>query len=104
MDLNQNEWASQLEADENAVVLDVRTPDEWEEGIIPQAIMIDIYRGQGFLDDVEKLDKSKNYYVYCKAGGRSAQACQLMNQMGFRNTYNLLGGFSQWHGPTELPN
>lgn len=104
MDLNQNEWASQLEADENAVVLDVRTPDEWEEGIIPQAIMIDIYRGQGFLDDVEKLDKSKNYYVYCKAGGRSAQACQLMNQMGFRNTYNLWGGFSQWQGPTELPN
>lgn len=104
MDLNQNEWAAQLESDDNAVILDVRTPEEWEEGIIPGAMMIDIYRGQGFIDDISQLDKSKNYYVYCKAGSRSKQACQVMNQMGFHHTFNLVGGFSHWTGDTELPN
>ena len=47
---------------------------------------------------IEALDKTKNYYVYCKAGARSAQACSIMNQLGIANTYNLVGGFSQWQG------
>ena len=97
-DLSQNEWAEQLENDANAVVLDVRTDHEVAEGIIPKAIHIDIYRGQEFINEIETLDKSKNYYVYCKAGGRSGQACSIMNQLGFENAYNLLGGFSQWRG------
>jgi len=103
MDLSQNEWAEQLKNDPNAVILDVRTPSEWSEGVIPNAAMIDIYRGQGFIYDVDQLDKSKNYYVYCKAGGRSAQACQIMNQLGFEKTFNLLGGMMQWKGEVVSP-
>ncbi|EIJ39692.1 rhodanese-like domain-containing protein [Galbibacter orientalis] len=97
-DLTQEEWAEELAQDSNAVILDVRTEEEVEDGYIPNAINIDIYKGQGFLDEVEKLDKSKNYYVYCRSGARSAQACTLMNQLGFENTSNLLGGFSNWEG------
>jgi len=63
-------------------------------------INIDIRQGQGFLDEIEKLDKSKNYYVYCRSGARSAQACNLMEQIGFDTTYNLLGGFMEWDGET----
>ena len=103
MNLNQTDWVSQLEADENAVILDVRTDDEWNEGYIPNAVNIDIYKGQGFIYEVDQLDKSKNYYVYCKAGARSEQACQIMSQLGFENTYNLLGGFLQWRGAVETP-
>lgn len=103
MNLSQQDWISQLEADTNAVILDVRTEDECNEGIIPNAIMIDIYKGQGFIYQVEELDKSKNYYVYCKAGGRSAQACAVMNQLGFENTFNLEGGFMQWKGEVAFP-
>jgi rhodanese-related sulfurtransferase len=98
MDLSQSEWKSKLESDPNAVILDVRTEEEWNEGIIPNAILNDIYKGQGFLYRLDELDKDKNYYVYCKAGGRSAQACAIMNQMGFQTTYNLEGGFSNWKG------
>ncbi len=98
MNLSQEEWTSKLNEDTNATILDVRTPDEWDEGFIPNAKKIDIHRGQEFLDEVAALDKSKNYYVYCKAGGRSQQACQLMNQMGFENAYNLVGGFTGWKG------
>lgn len=97
-DLTQHEWISELKADNNAVVLDVRTPEEVADGIIPNAIHIDIFKGQGFIDEVQQLDKTKTYFVYCKAGGRSGQACSVMNQLGFKKTYNLLGGFSEWQG------
>lgn len=97
-DLSQEEWAEQLSNDNNAFILDVRTEQEIEEGYIPNATNIDIYKGQEFLDELEKLDKSKNYYVYCRSGNRSGQACALMNNMGFENTYNLEGGFMNWDG------
>ncbi|NRA94424.1 MAG: rhodanese-like domain-containing protein [Psychroserpens sp.] len=97
-DLSQEEWTSRLIAHNNAVVLDVRTPEEVAQGIIPDAIHIDIYKGQGFIDEVEQLDKSKAYFVYCKMGGRSGQACAVMNQLGFEETYNLKGGFTEWQG------
>ncbi|WP_293873095.1 rhodanese-like domain-containing protein [Flavobacterium sp.] len=98
MDLSQQDWKKQLDRDQNAVILDVRTSDECSDGIIPQAIFNDIYKGQLFIDKLNELDISKNYYVYCKAGARSAQACVIMNQMGFENTYNLVGGFMKWIG------
>jgi rhodanese-related sulfurtransferase len=98
MNLVQEVWVDQLENDENAVVLDVRTEDECNEGMIPGAINIDIYKGQGFIYLIEELDKSKNYYVYCRSGGRSGQACSIMNQLGFEKTYNLLGGMMEWNG------
>jgi rhodanese-related sulfurtransferase len=103
MDLSQNDWTSQLAADNNAIILDVRTPEECAEGIIPNAICIDIFKGQGFIYEVDALDKTKNMYVYCKAGGRSAQACGVMNQLGFEKTYNLVGGFMQWQGEVVVP-
>ncbi|GAA4024739.1 rhodanese-like domain-containing protein [Flavobacterium cheonhonense] len=104
MNLSQQDWKTQLDRDPDAVILDVRTAEECSEGYIPKAINIDIYKGQGFIYAVDELDKSKNYYVYCKAGGRSAQACQIMNQMGFENTYNLDGGFMNWKGDVAFSN
>lgn len=98
-DLQQKDWTKQLAEDNNSIVLDVRTLEEVEElGIIANALHIDIFKGQGFIDEVQQLDASKNFYVYCKAGGRSAQACAIMNQLGFKNAYNLLGGFTEWEG------
>lgn len=97
-DLSQQEWQEQLSNDDNAIIIDVRTQDEVDEGYIPNAKHIDIFLGQGFMDEVKKLDPSKNYYVYCRSGGRSAQACAVMNSLGYDNTYNLVGGFSEWEG------
>ena len=97
-DLTQQEWAAQLAADENALILDVRTSEEVEEGYIPNSIHIVIYKGQGFIEEVESLDKAKNIYVYCRSGNRSGQACAIMSQLGFVNTFNLVGGFMNWEG------
>lgn len=97
-DLSQDTWREQLSNDKNAVILDVRTSEEMEEGFIPEAIHIDIYQGQEFMNEVQGLDKTKSYYVYCKSGGRSGQACAIMSQLGFKNAYNLVGGIMQWSG------
>lgn len=100
-DLTKEEWKEQIAGDDNAFILDVRTEEEVEEGYIPGATNIDIYKGQEFVDEIEKLDKSKNYYIYCRSGNRSGQAGTLMDQMGFKNTNNLVGGFSDWDGEVE---
>lgn len=97
-DLSQEEWETQLEGDSNAVILDVRTLEEVEEGYIPNSQHIDFYKGAEFMEALEKLDKSKNYYVYCRSGNRSGQACALMNRIGISNAYNLVGGFNEWEG------
>jgi rhodanese-related sulfurtransferase len=97
-DLSQEEWSDQLRNDDNAIILDVRTPEEVEDGYIPNATNIDIYLGQEFINEIEKLDKSKSYYVYCRSGNRSGQACAIMNSLGFESAYNLEGGFIDWEG------
>lgn len=101
-DLSQDEWREGSKNDSNAVIIDVRTEEEMEEGHIPGAINLDIYKGQEFLDEVKKLDKSKSYYVYCRSGSRSAQACALMGQLEFDKAYNLVGGFIEWDGEREV--
>ncbi|HEU4497384.1 MAG TPA: rhodanese-like domain-containing protein [Flavobacterium sp.] len=101
MNLAEKQWWAQLQEDENAIILDVRTEDEFSRGQIPGARNIDIYKGQGFIYEIEELDKSKNYYVYCQAGVRSAKACTIMNSLGFEKTFNLAGGMSNWSGPVE---
>ncbi|WP_242094903.1 rhodanese-like domain-containing protein [Aestuariivivens sediminicola] len=97
-DLTHEEWSEQLAKDKKAVIIDVRTDEEVADGIIPNAIHIDIYRGQDFIDALEELDKSKNYYVYCRSGNRSGQACRIMEELGFKHAYNLEGGILEWQG------
>ena len=101
MDISQGEWAEGIENDANVIILDVRTEDEFGEGNIPNAINIDIHKGQGFIYKLEELDKSKTYYVYCRSGARSGQACKIMNELGFEKAYNLVGGILGWQGEIE---
>lgn len=100
--LTQTEWSSSITED-NTVILDVRTPNEWAEGIIENALTINIQDPQSFIEEIEKLDKNKNYYVYCRSGARSGQACQVMNSIGINETNNLSGGILEWTGKTVLP-
>ena len=77
------------------IILDVRTPEETAQGIIKGAIIIDIARND-FKDKVQKLDKTKPILVYCKAGGRSSTATEIMEELGFKKLYNLTEGYDEW--------
>jgi len=103
MNIAQDQWWEGAQDNAEAVILDVRTPAEWNEGIIPGATNIDIYQGDAFMDALEQLDKDKTYYVYCRSGARSGNACNIMIQMGFKNAYNLTGGIMGWNGPVVSP-
>ncbi len=103
MNLDQQDWISQFEANSNAIMIDVRTEDEWNDGYIAQAIHLDIMGGHEFIEELEKLDKTKDYYVYCRSGARSGRACEIMTELGFANAYNLSGGILEWNGNIVEP-
>lgn len=90
--VNVEEFAKHAET---AQLLDVRTPGEWNEGIIEGAIMADFYE-DSFKSELEKLDKDKPVAVYCMSGGRSGQTMGMMKKMGFKEVYNLNGGIGAW--------
>ena len=77
------------------ILIDVRTPEEIVQGKIGSAVEID-YSSAEFKDKVIKLDKNKEYIVYCAAGGRSAKAVAIMKEMGFTKAHNLTPGFNGW--------
>lgn len=77
-----------------AIILDVRTKGEFEEGYIPHAINMEI--GEMSEEEIEKLDKEKTYILYCRSGGRSSRASQMLDFLGFKNVYNLEGGYMGW--------
>lgn len=94
-DVNVDEFKKLVAQFENEIILDVRTPGEVSQGMISGAQHIDFY-ADNFKDELKKLDKNKPVLVYCAAGGRSAQAQSMMKDMGFKEVYNLLGGYSAW--------
>ena len=75
--VNQKEWRDLLEKDTNAVIIDCRSPIEWEEGVLEHSKLIDVMNPQGFMQTAEELNKEKNYCVYCRSGVRSITACQV---------------------------
>lgn len=86
--------------DEKAVIIDVRTDQEYKMGHIPNSNLIDIMN-PAFLQEIEKLDKTKNYYLYCRSGNRSYHAGMAMLQMGFENVSHLQNGILDWYEPLE---
>ncbi|MDZ7879794.1 MAG: rhodanese-like domain-containing protein [Saprospiraceae bacterium] len=79
----------------NRVLLDVRTPDEFGEAHLKKAKNID-YKDENFEEKISQLDKSKNYYVYCKSGVRTAAAVEVMQKQGFSHVFVLDGGLLAW--------
>jgi len=81
--------------DGNFVILDVRTPAEFQAERIQGAFLVDYLAGT-FRQEMAKLDRGKTYLVYCRTGSRSDGALQVMKEQGFRNVYHLDGGIVKW--------
>ena len=80
-DLYSDEFQEKITETADVIILDVRTIEEFRCGRIPEAINIDVM-DRSFLDKVDSLDKSKTYFVYCRSGVRSGQACSFMAAKG----------------------
>ena len=76
-------------------VIDVRTPEEYEEGHIGGAKNINV-KSEAFVTEIEKFSKSDTILVYCRSGRRSLYAAQVMVSFGFQKIYDLEGGFLKW--------
>lgn len=96
MDITLEQWLEQLNADAEAVIIDVRKEEEVAEGYIKNAINIDVENPPKFMEEVQKLDPNKAYYIYCKTGDRSMQACLVLESLGFNKVYKLDVGFEGW--------
>ena len=77
------------------VILDVRTLPEYMDGHIDVALPID-FHSRTFMDEVNKLDKTKTYLVYSDHGGRSRKAAHIMRKLGYRRVRVLAGGYQAW--------
>jgi rhodanese-related sulfurtransferase len=85
---------------ENTVVIDVRTTEEFSSGHIPGALHMDVQK-DNFTQNIQALDPSKKYLLYCKSAKRSAKATAILKENGFNNVHHLRGGFQQWNGKVE---
>lgn len=95
VDLNPTQFKAAIAKDNNIVVLDVRTPKEVAQGVIPGAKVMNFY-DDNFKVELGKLDKNKTYMVYCKSGGRSGKTCSALKEAGIANYHNLKGGMTAW--------
>lgn len=95
LELDAAEFKSKLAASPEAILIDVRKPEELAEGMIEGAINID-YTDSTFAQKIMALDKTKSYFVYCKSGKRTAGAVEQMEKLGFEKIYTLDGGYTSW--------
>ncbi len=85
------------------VILDVRTPEEYENGHISGAVNVNYNTGD-FREKLAAMDKSKTYLVHCKTGSRSLGAVKIMSELEFENIYHMVDGILGWTNagyPTE---
>ena len=81
--------------DTDVVILDVRTPAEFASGHLPGAINLNV-QAATFLNQVENLDKTATYAIYCRFGDRSQIALDAMVDAGFESVFGLAGGITEW--------
>jgi rhodanese-related sulfurtransferase len=103
--IEAKDFAETMNTTQNPQILDVRTPEEFTEGHIDNAANVN-WLGDRFVADAEKFDKTKPVFVYCKSGRRSKKATEKLQELGFKNIYELEGGFMKWSAaglnkPTE---
>ncbi|MEQ1585333.1 MAG: rhodanese-like domain-containing protein [Cyclobacteriaceae bacterium] len=94
-ELDPQNFEKKLKESKEPILVDVRTPGEYAQGHLANAVLIDIY-SDDFKSRVSKLDKSKPVFVYCKAGSRSSSAVSVFEDLEFKEIYDLSGGISAW--------
>jgi rhodanese-related sulfurtransferase len=95
INLSASDFYQKISSDDKAVIVDVRALQEFNDGHIPNSLLIDIYN-PAFQSKILELDKSKNYYIYCRSGNRSYHAGVFMLAEGFKSVQHLEEGIISW--------
>ncbi len=90
------DFAVEMTELKNFNLIDVRTPQEYEQGNISKAKNIN-FNDASFGEELNKLEKEKPLFIYCKSGGRSAKAVEKAKEMGFEHIIELDGGIESWN-------
>lgn len=85
-----------LAEEPNAIILDVRTPEEFKEGHIENAILINFF-DENFEEQAALLDKNKPVLIYCRSGNRSNKAGKILADLGFTEIYDITEGYAGWN-------
>ena len=93
--LSPKDFIEQAKADTTAIILDVRTPGEYKEEHLAEARQLDFLNTSVFDAGIKLLDKSHTYYVYCRSGKRSHNACIKMQKQGLK-VFDMEGGILNW--------
>jgi rhodanese-related sulfurtransferase len=93
--LSVTDFEKQIATQTEKVVLDVRTPSEYNAGHLTQAKLMNV-NDSNFKQQLSALKKDKPVYVYCAAGVRSNKAAKIMRQEGFTHVFELSGGIQAW--------
>jgi rhodanese-related sulfurtransferase len=80
---------------DEGVLVDVRTPEEFEQGYVPGATLINFY-DEDFIAQISKIAKDSKVLLYCRSGKRSADASAILDSLGYKEVYNLEGGYVRW--------
>jgi Rhodanese-related sulfurtransferase len=94
--LSAEEFELKLQKASNPQLVDVRTPDEFNESHIAGALNIDVNGAEFEESIVATIDKGKPVFVYCKGGNRSMKAAAILETQGYKPIYNLAGGITEW--------
>lgn len=95
MVLPVEQYAQTLESDTTAYLIDVRTPEEYNEGHIDGARLLNVMDEETFLAGIDSLSPEHTYYIYCRSGRRSQKASNLMTERGLK-VVDLQGGYNAW--------
>lgn len=95
-----DEFDKKLSETKDVQLVDVRTPEEYQEGHLKNAVNYNL-NGSAFESELSKLDKTKPVMVYCLAGGRSAEAAEILEKKGFTEVYNMQGGIIKWNAANK---
>lgn len=80
----------------NFVILDVRTPEEYDEGHIEGAVNLNFY-DDDYREQLENLDRDDTYLLFCRSGNRSGQTLDIMEEIEFMTIYHMTGGMIEWN-------
>lgn len=89
------EYAKAYQADSTAILIDVRTPEEYAEGHIEGAMLLNVMDEANFIKGIEALPSDLTFYIYCRSGRRSQTASKLMTERGLK-VIDLKGGYNAW--------